>query len=578
MQGSQFEQLTQAMRALRAGLGLVLGFSLAINLLMLATPLYMLQVYDRVLASRSTDTLLLLTLVVVAALLTLASLEAVRTFLMVKLGHWLDRRLSGNLLGASVVRALSRERDANVQGLRDLSTLRTFLTGPSVFPIMDAPWTPIFLAFIFILHPVLGWFATGGAIVLFLVAVTNEIWTRGLVIRSGAMSIRAMEKASSAARNADVVEAMGLMPDLVKRWHRINDEALGLQATASQRSGVLGAAAKFIRLFMQIAMLGGGAYFVLVGEMTAGGIIAASILIGRALAPIDQAITSWRSALAARSAYQRIADLLRATPTRGEGMQLPTPSGTIEVENLAIGFPGMRKPLLRSVSFSLAAGEMLGLIGPSGSGKTTLVRSLLGNLTPVSGHARLDGMDVCEWDPEDRGRHVGYLPQDVELFSTTIRENIARMGDGDPDEVVAAAKWAGVHELVLRMPKGYDTPIGDYGMTLSGGERQRVALARALYGGPRFVVLDEPSASLDREGEAALLICLRRLKESRVTTIVIAHRPAILEYVDKVMVLQEGTVDAFGPREEVLRSLAVRGRPQTVVGSRAPGAAPDRHA
>jgi ATP-binding cassette subfamily B protein/ATP-binding cassette subfamily C protein len=539
----------------------VLSFSFVINVLMLATPLYMLQVYDRVLASRSTDTLLLLTLIVIAALLTLATLEAVRAALMIRLGHWLDRRLSGSLLTASVVDALRHERDANAQGLRDLSLFRGFLTGPAIFPIMDAPWTPIYLALIFLLHPVLGWAGLTGALVLLSVAVANELATRELLNRSTVASIQALEQAVAAARNADVVEAMGLLPNLLTRWHQRNELGLSFQAKASRRSALLSATSKFIRLVMQILMLGGGAYFVLAGEMTAGGIIAASILVGRALAPVDQAIGSWRSAVAARNAYRRMQELLAATPTRGGRMSLPAPRGDLAAENLTLGFAAMRKPLLRAVGFRLRPGEMLGLIGPSGAGKTTLARALLGNLTPIAGHARLDGMDVSEWDPEDRGQHLGYLPQDVELFSGSIRENIARMGEGDPDAVVAAARLAGVHDLVVRMPKGYDTVIGDGGMTLSGGERQRVALARAIYGDPRFVVLDEPNASLDRDGEAALLDCLGWLKQRAVTTIIIAHRPAILVHVDKVIILQDGVVKAFGPRDEVLAKVSAHQEP-----------------
>jgi PrtD family type I secretion system ABC transporter len=552
---SEQERLKGSLQALRKGFFAVIGFSFAINLLMLASPLYMLQVYDRVLTSQSMDTLLWLTVIIGVALLTMGVLEAVRTSLMVRLSSWLEVKLSGTLLGASVFGHLRYGAQADVQGLRDLATFRTFFTGPGVFPIMDFPWTPLYFGVIFMLHPVLGWVAVGGAVVLFIVAILNEVTTRKPLQTASKENILALSQANAAVRNADVIEAMGFLPNLVKRWNTRNAKTLENQAMASHRSAVFTSTSKFLRLALQTAMLGGGAYFAVAGEMTAGSMIAASILVGRALAPIDQAINSWKGAVAARGAYQRIRDILSKTPIRGLAMPMPAPLGKLSVEKLTFSFPGSRKALLRSIEFQLEPGDLLGLIGPSGAGKTTLSRILLGNLIPMQGHARLDGMDMALWEPEDRGRHVGYLPQDVELFAGTIRENIARMSEGDPEIVTAAAKLAGVHELISRMPQGYDTDIGEGGMSLSGGERQRVALARALYGNPKLVVLDEPNASLDSVGEQSLLNALMALKAQHVTQVVISHRSGLLKHADKILVLNDGGVEAFGPRDEVFQHL-----------------------
>lgn len=548
--------LESAIAACRAGFVSVCVFSLLINGLMLAVPLYMLQLYDRVLASRSTDTLLLLTAIAIAAVLTMAALESVRGHLMIRISTWLEGRLSGPVLSGSITSTLRAGGDPSVQGLRDVSTFRSFLGGAGVFPIMDAPWTPIFLAVIFMMHPVLGWIAIGGAIVLFSLAVANELATRELLKLSGNSSIGALRQAEAAVRNADVIEAMGMMPNLVGRWNSENTKTLELQAQASNRSSRISSTSKFIRLCLQVGILGTGAWLVILGELTPGAMIAGSILMGRALAPVEQAIGSWKAAIAARNAYQRVKTQLENAPAGGQDMPLPTPEGRLDIEGLAFVHQGVGEPVFRQVSFALAPGEAMGLIGPTAAGKTTLARLLVGNLEPRAGHVRLDGADVSVWDAKDLGKHVGYLPQDVELFSGTVRENIAHMGEGDADAVVAAARLAGVHEMVLKFPDGYETEIGEGGAALSGGQRQRLALARAVYGDPKFIVLDEPNASLDSEGEEALVGAVETLKERNVTLIVIAHRPNVISHVDKLLVLRGGTMQAFGSRDEVLASIS----------------------
>ena len=499
--------LEKALIECKRGFIAVAGFSLAINLLMLAVPIYMLQLFDRVLSSRSTETLVLLTVIVIAALAVFALLEAIRGHVMTELGTWLDRQLGPPILSGSVTLNLRGPGEPSVQGLRDLGTFRTFLTGPAMFPILDAPWMPIFVAIIFLLHPLLGWVSLGGALILFALAVTNELVSRKPLAQASGLSIRALNQAESVVRNADAIEAMGMMPNLVKRWREKNSEMLALQGLASVRSGRIAALSKFCRLILQVSMLGTGAWLVLEGELSPGAMIAGSILMARALAPVEQAIGSWKQMVSARSAYRRMKAQLAAAPPPSETMPLPAPDGRVEAETVTYAHPGATEPTLRSISFMLEPGETMGLIGPSASGKTTLARLIVGNTQPRVGHLRLDSMDVAEWDSQDRGRHVGYLPQDVELFSGSVRDNIARMGEAQPEAVIDAARMAGVHEMILRLPQGYDTEIGEAGAALSGGERQRIALARALYGTPKLVVLDEPNASLDQAGEQALARC-----------------------------------------------------------------------
>lgn len=541
---------------------LVALFSLGINILMLTAPLYMLQVYDRVLTSRSVETLLYLTLAAIIALVTLGLLEAVRSQMMVRLGSWIDRQLSGAVLGDAIVSALRRSSEPSVQGLRDLSTCRIFLSSHALFAFLDVPWTPVFIAVVFLLHPVLGWIAIGGALALLLFAIANEAMTRTPLRRSSDMHVRATEDAAAAARNADAIQAMGMLPAILGRWARRNHELIAMQEVASLRSGRIGALAKFVRFMLQVAVLGVGAKLVLVNELTAGAMIAASILVGRALAPIDLAISSWKNAVAAWQAWQRVSARARLLQGRKQPMPLPAPRGALTVERLMFGWPGATEPLLRNVEFSLDPGQLLGIIGPTAAGKTTVARLIVGNLKPTVGHVRLDGADVADWDADDLGRYLGYLPQDVELFSGTVRENISRMQEADAETVIAAAKRAMVHELILSLPQGYETEVGEAGAVLSGGQRQRIALARALFGDPRLIVLDEPSANLDTDGETAFMNAVRGLKNAGVSVVIITHRPNILRLADRVLVLRNGVVERFGPRDEVMAAI-VRPRGQT---------------
>ena len=542
--------------ACKGGMRLVGVCSFGINVLMMTAPLYMLQVFDRVIAGRSTDTLLYLTLIAALALLTLGLMEVVRGRAMIKLGTWLDAKLSVPVLKSSLRSASAGLREPSVQGLRDLSTIRNFLTGPSIFPILDAPWTPIIILVIFLLHPLLGLLSVAGAVVLLALAVINDLASRGLIERSGAASIKSLRQAEMSARNADSVLTMGLLGNVVRRWRESNSQMLQYLAESSYRSGALTSAAKSLRMLLQVGMLGVGAWLVIGNELSAGGMIASSILLGRALAPVDQAINSWRSAIGARAAYERLKKILAGAPERsGEMMELPAPTGRLSVDGLIYAHPGATEPILRNVNFHLEPGESLGVIGPTAAGKTTFARLLVGILRPLAGQVRLDSADVWQWNSEDLGRYLGYLPQNVELFSATARENIARLGEADAEAVVQAARLAQVHDLILHLPEAYETEVGDGGAVLSGGQRQRIALARALFGEPRLVVLDEPSSNLDNTGEAALLIALDELRKRKVTTVIIAHRPSILRQVDKILVLRPGIAPVLGPRDEILRSI-----------------------
>jgi PrtD family type I secretion system ABC transporter len=527
-------------------------FSLAINLLLLVPPLYMLQVFDRVLTSRSGETLAMLSVAAIGALLVMALLEVVRARLLAAASVALDRNLGPRVLDGLLAQTARLSGAAHLNGLRDVAALRSFLAGPGLMTLLDAPWLPFFLLVIFLFHPLLGALALAGALAMVTLAWLNERLSRGPLERAQAEARRAGRFIDASVRNAEVVNALGMLPAVTRRWQTLNDAALVEQLRAVGVGGTFAGWTKFTRQFIQIAMLAAGAYLVVTQEVTAGVMMASTILLGRALAPVETLVAGWRGMVEARSAWARLDQLLKATPVADPGTKLPAPAGKVQVEQLVFGFRAGARPVLRGISFALEPGEALGLIGPSASGKSTLARLIVGVWRPVSGAVRLDGADVSAWPREQLGPHIGYLPQDVELFGGTVAENIARLAEPDDAEVVRAAQRAHAHEFILRLPKGYDTDIGEGGQALSPGQRQRIGLARALYGSPRLVVLDEPNADLDHDGEEALLRTLQSLKEAGVTLIVIAHRPSLLRGVDKMLVLRDGAVERFGPRAEVM--------------------------
>ena len=527
-------------------------FSLFINILQLTFPIYMMAIYDRVLSSHSMPTLIAITIGAVAALIIMAALEFVRSRLLVRCGVAIDEALSRNVLCEVLKRSASTGAKPNQATLRDVNVLRNFFAGNAIFTLFDIPWTPIFLAVIFILHPLMGMVATGGAVLLVVFAVANELVSRRPLESANLVNNHIGSFVAAAQRNAHSVSSMGMVSGVARRWQELNDTVTKLQTQASRHSGLIQSMSSWLRQSMQVFIYGVGAWLVLRNESTPGVMIAASIIMGRALAPVQMGIGSWKNMVEARGAWQRL-DQLLADQNNVEKMDLPAPSGQIGVE--AASFRIQSSILLQNINFELQAGQSLGLIGPSGAGKSTLCRLLLGLWPASAGHVRLDGADILGWDQEKLGPYIGYLPQEVELFSVTISENIARLGPVDSEKVVAAAQMAGVHEMILHLPQGYDTRIGDGGVILSGGQRQRIGLARALYGQPKLVVLDEPDSNLDDEGEKALLSSWQQLKAAGATLIVVSHKPSLLAGVDKVLVLKEGQVAMFDDRDKIFKAL-----------------------
>ncbi|WP_434570109.1 type I secretion system permease/ATPase [Pseudomonas sp. Z3-6] len=531
-------------------------FSFFVNLLMLVPSFYMLQVYDRAVGSASVSTLLMLTLIMLLLMITMGGLEWVRSRIMVRISTRLDTLLSQRLFDASFKQALNTSGlNATAQPLSDLNGLRQFLTGNGLFAFFDVPWIPIYLAVMFMFHPWYGWMGIVSAVLLGALAFANEKLTHAPLQAANREQMAATALTHKSLRNAEVVESMGMLASLRQHWSGRTHKILALQSLASDRAATMTSVSRTFRQIVQSLVLGLGAYLTINHEISSGLMIAGSILLGRALAPIDQLIGVWKGFLGARSQYARLHELLLKVAAEPERMPLPAPEGAIRVEGLSAGAPDARKPIIRGVNFQVSAGEVVGIIGPSGAGKSTLARALLGVWPSLAGTVRLDGADISQWRREELGQYIGYLPQDIELFEGSISQNISRFGTVNAPAVVAAARMAGVHELILQLPDGYDTLIGANGGGLSGGQRQRIGLARALYGEPRLVVLDEPNSNLDDAGEKMLAEALQKLRQSRATVFVITHRSGVLAQVDKLLVLNQGELSLFGPRDQVLARL-----------------------
>jgi PrtD family type I secretion system ABC transporter len=555
--------------ALRACRGAFLGVGLMscmINILYLTGSFFMLEVYDRVLPSRSVPTLV--GLIVLAGGLYVAQgiLDLLRGRILVRIGSSLDEALSPRVF-QTVVRLplLAGGHNEGLQPLRDLDNVRSFLSGMGPSALFDLPWLPLYLAICFAFHPMIGVTALVGAILLVGLTILTEIMTREPAREANGLAARRSGIASASRRNAEVVVAMGMAGRLTQRWREANETYLAGNQRTSDVAGGLGAIAKVMRMILQSAVLGVGAYLVINQEATAGIIIAGSILSARALAPVDLAIAHWKGFVTARQSWQRLNGLLYALPEQAALTQLQNPSQKLTIEGVSIAPPGEQKITVSDITFALAAGNGLGIIGPSGSGKSSLLRALVGVWKPVRGHVRLDAAALDQWAPDDLGRHIGYLPQDVELFAGSIADNICRFDpDAKDDDIITAARQAGVHDLIVGMREGYDTQVGDHGGVLSAGQAQRIALARALYGDPFLIVLDEPNSNLDTEGDEALTKAVRAARTRGAIVIVVAHRPIGIEGVDMLLVLKDGRMQAFGPKETVLGQVLQRPAAQPI--------------
>lgn len=549
-------ELTAALHEVRGSFYSVGAFSAVVNLLALVPSFYMMQVYDRVLNSRNETTLLMLTLLTIGLLVLAAALEAVRTFVLVRVGANLDNRLNQRIYTAAYEMQLRRGGGNASQALRDLTNIRQFMTGPGVLTFFDVPWIPIYLFVLFVFDFWVGVLAVAGAAVSILLTLANDKFTRKPLDEANALAVRSGATADSNLRNAEVIEAMGMLGNLKGRWLKDHSRFLALQAQASDMAAVWMQSSKYFRVFLQSAVLGLGALLVLENHISPGMMIAGSILMGKALAPIDQLIGVWKSWASTVQSYTRLRELLAAVPPRTDSLPLPEPAARLTTESLTVVPPGSQRATVHGVNLRIEPGTVVAIIGASGAGKSSLARALVGVWPAASGKVRIDGADIMQWDRDRLGPYIGYLPQDVELFAGTVAENIARFGELDSAQVVAAAKAAGIHDMVLQLPKGYDTVLGEQGSGLSGGQKQRLGLARALYGNPRIVVLDEPNSSLDDAGEAALVSAIQAQKALGHIVVLVTHKTSIVNMTDALAVMQEGRVITGGPTAEVLTRLA----------------------
>jgi ATP-binding cassette subfamily C protein len=555
--------LQQALYKAKQAFIVVFMFAFCVNILMLITPLYSLQVLDRVIGSGNLSTLLMLSLIIGFIYFVYGLLQVARSFTLIKMGEWLDNEVSPLLFSNSVAAASIKQTLGAGQVLRDFQTVKTFLTSTSINTIFDAPWTIAYITVLYMIHPYMGHIAVIGGIIIICFAFINAIATTKILSEATEYSIKSLNQAEIATRNAEVIEAMGMMKNVSNHWKKFNKQALAKQSVASYRNGVISNISRYIRNIITMLVTGIGAYVVVSSDnidMTTGGMIASSILVGRALAPFDNFIELWKGISNTTKAYARINQALKQVSLRDDTMPIPSVEGKVTIQNVyyahdtknPLAFMLNPKYVIKDLSFVTEPGEILAIIGPSAAGKSTIAKLLTGVWKPLSGAVRLDGAEVHRWNRESFGKHVGYLPQGIELFSGSIKQNIARMSENfDPEKVIEAAKMSGAHDIILKLPDGYDSDIGIAGSNLSGGQKQRVALARAFYGNPKLVILDEPNANLDEAGENALSQALLRAKEKNITVIVISHRPSVLSVVDKILVLQDGSVASYGTKEEI---------------------------
>jgi PrtD family type I secretion system ABC transporter len=548
--------LSDAFRQIRPALLAAAGLSIFINLLVFVSPLYTMQIYDRVLTSRNAMTLLLLSVIALALFVSYAALEHFRSRVLVQTGIHFDQIVSGEAFETALAQSLRTSSSHHVQLLRDVDTLRDVLSGGVITSLMDVPWTPIFLGICFLLHPLIGLVALIGALAILAIAFLNERTTKAPLIAASFKSLHALDRLTSSLRNAEAIRGLGMGSAVRSAWSATHGEALVAGAKAGERGGTLLAISKFLRMAIQVSIMGVGAYLAIHQEISGGVLFAASLIMGRALAPVEAAVSQWRALVSARTSFARLDAAFQTRATERRPMRLPSLTGEISVEALTVLVPGSQLPAVAEVSFRLAPGEVVAVVGQSGSGKSSLARALVGAWPAAQGCVRIDGNDIRHFDSNFIGQSLGYLPQDVELFAGSVRDNIARFREEASDEqVVEAAKLASAHAMIQRLPQGYDTIIGENGAGLSGGQRQRIGLARALFGRPVFVVLDEPNANLDGDGDRALADAIQMLRKQQVTIVIINHRPNLLSLVDKIVFMHEGRIGRAGSRDELLPML-----------------------
>jgi ATP-binding cassette subfamily C exporter for protease/lipase len=548
-------ELAEAIFSFRKVFVQVGALSAVINLLMVVPSVFMMQVYDRAMPSQNITTLVLLSLIALALYGLMELLEFARSRVLIRIGNNLDMQLNSRVFNAAFERNLTKAGSNPAQALNDLTSVRQFLTGNALFGIFDGPWAVIFVIVTFMFHWILGLFVALSIVILLGMTYITESATRDPLSQASQAAISAGSYANTNLRNAEVIEAMGMLPALRARWFEHQRKLLKKQTEASDKQATIGSLTKFIRISMQSMVLGVGSILAINHEISPGMMIAGSILMGQATRPVEILISAWKQMVGVRAAYARLEEMLKQHPARFAGMSLPKPEGQLSAENVIVTPPGSQNAVLRGLSFTINPGDVVGIVGPSASGKSTLARLMVGIWPAQAGKMRLDGADVYQWNKDELGPHIGYLPQDIELFEGSIAENIARFGEIDSEKVIQAARRAGVHEMILRFPRGYDTKLGDGGSLLSGGQKQRIGLARAMYGDPSLIVLDEPNSNLDEHGEQALVRAVLDLKAHGKTVILITHRTSALSAVDKMMVLQDGMLQLYGPRDQVLAAL-----------------------
>lgn len=573
-QPEEKSELRRALDSVRGAFAAVGVFSFFINMLMLLPAIYMLQIYDRVMSSRSMETLAMITIIILVMFVVMGLLQILRSRILVRVSVRLDRQLSGRVFDSMLRESLVRPGSDSAQAMSDANTLRQFLTGPGLLAFFDAPWVPVYLAVMFAFHFWLGMYGVAALVILTALAVVNELITRKPLAAANQSEVEARRFASENVRNAEVIHAMGMSPQICERLDGYEKRTLGHQSFASDRAGIFSNLSRTFRLAVQALAYGVGAILAIQGHVSAGGIVAGAILIGQALRPVDQLIGAWGQVGGALAAYRRLQRVLSEHPARERAMSLPTPSGKWSFEAVSAAPPGQRMPTVRNISIAVEPGEALGLIGPSGSGKTTLARAGLGVWPILGGAVRLDGAEIGHYNRDELGPSIGYLPQDIELFNGTVAENIARFGEPDPQAVVVAAQRAGADAMIRLLPDGYDTHVGSAGGVLSAGQRQRVGLARAVYGLPQLIVLDEPNSNLDDDGERALLELIAFLREQGCAAMLITHKRQLLAMVDKLAVIQNGALSLYGPRDQVLARLSGKADGGAKSGASAAAAAP----